>query len=170
MTPSTRPPRLAALEAHRPHLERTVQKYGGGEDTPDLVQDVYVAACQALPAFRGDASLRTWLTRIAINKTLNQHERRRSRASREAAGSWWQDAGAASPEGAAEAARRWRRVQRALAAMPGTWREVVEQRLLAGRSYAAISSATRRSVGTVHRWNGLAMERVLEAAQLEERR
>lgn len=37
------------------------------EEVEDLVQDVYIRAWKALPAYRGDASPMTWLYRIAIN-------------------------------------------------------------------------------------------------------
>ena len=41
----------------------------------ELVQDVFVRAWEALPRFRADASITTWLHRIAVNAML---ERRRS--------------------------------------------------------------------------------------------
>lgn len=37
----------------------------GPNDVDDVVQDTYVRAWRALPAFRGDASARTWLYTIA---------------------------------------------------------------------------------------------------------
>jgi RNA polymerase sigma-70 factor (ECF subfamily) len=36
----------------------------------DLVQDIYVALWRALPSFRGDASLRTFVARIATNRSI----------------------------------------------------------------------------------------------------
>ena len=45
----------------------------------DLVQEIWVAAWRALPAFRGDSSLRTYLFRIAHNCGVNhvsRHARR----------------------------------------------------------------------------------------------
>ena len=41
------------------------------EDTDDLLQDIFVKICSALPSFRGDSQLYTWLYRIATNETLN---------------------------------------------------------------------------------------------------
>jgi RNA polymerase sigma-70 factor (ECF subfamily) len=40
------------------------------DDARDAVQDAFVAAFRALPRFRGDARLGTWLYRIAINAAL----------------------------------------------------------------------------------------------------
>ena len=37
----------------------------------DLVQEVFIAAFTALPRFRGDAQLTTWLYAIATNRTRN---------------------------------------------------------------------------------------------------
>jgi RNA polymerase sigma factor (sigma-70 family) len=39
-------------------------------DREDLFQDIFLAIWKALPAFRGDASERTWLYRIAHNVAL----------------------------------------------------------------------------------------------------
>ena len=36
----------------------------------DLVQDIYFAVWRALPSFRGDASLRTFVARIATNRAV----------------------------------------------------------------------------------------------------
>ena len=46
----------------------------------DLTQDTFVRAWQALPRFRADANLTTWLHRIAVNAMLERRrgERRRS--------------------------------------------------------------------------------------------
>jgi RNA polymerase sigma-70 factor (ECF subfamily) len=42
------------------------------EDAADLAQDVFVRAFKGLPRFKGDASLGTWLYRIAVNVCLNR--------------------------------------------------------------------------------------------------
>ena len=48
------------------------------EFAEDIMQDILVAAWQALPSFRGDASLRSWILSIARHK-LNDYYRRRIR-------------------------------------------------------------------------------------------
>lgn len=48
------------------------------EDAKDLTQAAFVRAWQAAPEFRGEASFRTWLYRIAVNLALN-HLRDRGR-------------------------------------------------------------------------------------------
>lgn len=44
---------------------------GHAEDAEDAVQETFLRALHALPRFRGDASFRTWLLRIAVNLSLD---------------------------------------------------------------------------------------------------
>jgi RNA polymerase sigma factor (sigma-70 family) len=55
----------------------------GAADREDLFQDIFLAVWRALPGFRGDASARTWLYRIAHNVALSWQTRDRRRQSRE---------------------------------------------------------------------------------------
>ncbi len=48
-----------------------------GQGTDDVMQEVYLRAFRALPRFRGDASLKTWLYRIASNASVDHLRRRR---------------------------------------------------------------------------------------------
>lgn len=41
------------------------------EDTDDLLQEIFIKIWKALPSFRGEAQLYTWVFRIATNETLN---------------------------------------------------------------------------------------------------
>lgn len=41
----------------------------------DVAQETFLRAYRALPRFRGDASLRTWLSRITVNLCLTQRRR-----------------------------------------------------------------------------------------------
>jgi RNA polymerase sigma-70 factor, ECF subfamily len=45
---------------------------GNHEDAADLAQDVFLRAYRALPQFKGDAAVGTWLHRIAVNVCLNK--------------------------------------------------------------------------------------------------
>jgi len=45
---------------------------GNHEDAADLAQDVFVRAFRALPRFKGESSVGTWLHRIAVNVCLNR--------------------------------------------------------------------------------------------------
>lgn len=46
-------------------------------EAEDIVQEAYVSAFAHLEAFRGDASLATWLSRIVINEALDRLRKRR---------------------------------------------------------------------------------------------
>ena len=50
------------------HIRRFVYCH---DDADDLVQEVFIKIWAALPSFRGDAQLFTWLYRIATNEALN---------------------------------------------------------------------------------------------------
>ena len=53
-------------------------------EAEEVVQDAYIRAYQALPGFRGEAALGTWLTRIAINKALERLRKRKTQATAQA--------------------------------------------------------------------------------------
>ena len=44
---------------------------GTVDDAEEAVQETFLRALRALPRFRGDASVRTWLFRIATNNTID---------------------------------------------------------------------------------------------------
>lgn len=53
--------------------------FGNEQDAEDLAQDVLFTAFRKLHQFRGDASFRTWLNRIAANTCKNEIRRRSRR-------------------------------------------------------------------------------------------
>jgi RNA polymerase sigma-70 factor (ECF subfamily) len=69
---------LVAL--HQERIARTVYRltgWGRQQDVEDIMQEVFLAALNHGHSFRGDASLSTWLTAIAVNK-CRSHRRRLS--------------------------------------------------------------------------------------------
>jgi RNA polymerase sigma-70 factor, ECF subfamily len=62
--------RLVALH-HRTLLALCHSILGHAEDAEDAVQETFLRALRALPGFRGDAAVRTWLCRIAVNVCRN---------------------------------------------------------------------------------------------------
>ena len=50
------------------------------EDTNDLLQDIFIKIWTALPSFRGDAKLYTWIYRVATNEVLNHLRKKRFKA------------------------------------------------------------------------------------------
>src|SRR2546426_24744 len=49
---------------------------GNHEEADDVSQEAFLRAYRALPGFRGDASFRTWITRIVINLALSARRAR----------------------------------------------------------------------------------------------
>ena len=50
------------------------------EDTDDLLQDIFVKIWSALPSFRGESQLYTWIYRIATNESLNFLQKQKIRS------------------------------------------------------------------------------------------
>jgi RNA polymerase sigma-70 factor (ECF subfamily) len=69
------------LRAHVPVLDRLLTRLAGPSgDVDDLLQTTLIEAVTAFPRFRGEASVQTWLCRIAVNvfrHHLRHPERRR---------------------------------------------------------------------------------------------
>ena len=70
------------MEEHQNLVRSTVAGMLG--DTPeadDVAQEAFIRFYKALPDFRGDAQVGTYLSRIAINLSLNELKRRKRRKS-----------------------------------------------------------------------------------------
>ncbi len=50
------------------------------DDTHDLLQDIFIKIWAALPDFRGNSSLYTWIYRIATNEVLNHLRKHKLRS------------------------------------------------------------------------------------------
>lgn len=50
------------------------------EDTNDLLQDIFIKIWSALPSFRGEARLYTWIYRVATNEVLNHLRKQKFKA------------------------------------------------------------------------------------------
>jgi RNA polymerase sigma-70 factor, ECF subfamily len=56
----------------RPRIQRYLARLVGETEAEDLTQEVFVRVHRALPAFRGEARLSTWIYRIATNAALDR--------------------------------------------------------------------------------------------------
>ena len=69
------------VEAYTERLYWHVRRFlCSHDDTNDLLQDIFIKVWAALPSFRGEAQLYTWLYRIATNEVLNFLRRQKVRA------------------------------------------------------------------------------------------
>ena len=63
---------------HAPRVDAVVRRFASDPDlAQDIAQEVWIQIFRALPSWRGDAKLSTWIHRIAINRTLNAVRRAR---------------------------------------------------------------------------------------------
>jgi RNA polymerase sigma-70 factor (ECF subfamily) len=71
----------------RAHQDRVysfcVRMLSDREDALDVAQEVFLSAYRNMAGFRGEASLSTWLLRIAANRCLNRIRQRSTRTARE---------------------------------------------------------------------------------------
>ncbi|MEO8043129.1 MAG: sigma-70 family RNA polymerase sigma factor [Acidobacteriota bacterium] len=134
---------------------------GDPEEARDLTQETFLSALKAIKSFRGDAELKTWLFRIALN-----HSRNRFR--------WWKrrkrnetisldkpiGEGTAtvsdtiaddceSPEQAVLRLERRERLMKALSALPEIFRETIVLCDIEGLGYEETARSLNINLGTV---------------------
>ena len=149
--------------------ERSGEIYGllyrlteNSEDARDLTQETFLRAFQSIGQFRGDADLRTWIYRIAINQARNRWRwwRRRRRdvtVSLDSKSEHREQPLAATlraldtdtPEQNTLARERERALRSALQAVGRVYREAVILRDIEGLTYDEVSVALGISIGTV---------------------
>ena len=131
------------------------------EEAKDLTQETFLRAFQSINTFRGEADLRTWIYRIAINQARNRWRwwRRRRRDSTVSLEST-DDAGhqaliarlksdSSDPEHDALARERERMLSKAPKGLRRFYREAVILRDIEGFAYEEIAVALDINVGTV---------------------
>lgn len=63
-------------EGFRPRVLRYLSRLVGEAEAEDLTQSVMLKISEALPGFRGDSSVSTWIYRIATNAALDRLRRK----------------------------------------------------------------------------------------------
>lgn len=136
------------------------------QDTEDVVQEVFLTAYESLPGFRGEASLSTWLHRIAVTRALNHRDRAAERIRRASQPLAQEDAAGAGrdlPDGIAaagispdptplqllEADELRRRLSHCLDRLPEAWRAILCLRDAESQAYQEISRTLGIALGTV---------------------
>ncbi len=133
-------------EAHAPRLYATCLRLTGDQAAAsDVLQDAFVRAWDALPAYRGESALATWLHRIAINTSLEHLRRDARRAIRVQSVESVESTGATSATARDAHVADRLDLERAMATLSSDARIVVVLRAIEGYSYAEISSLTGSS-------------------------
>ncbi len=131
-----------------------------GARAEDLTQEAFVRAWQALPTFRFDSALSTWLHRLAVNTALMELRTRRNRP-------WHEDDAAldtvAMPDTASRA-QLGRDLDRAVASLPPRARAVLVLHDVEGWKHEEIAAELGMAVGSskaqLHRARGLLRARI----------
>ena len=71
------PPFQSLIDEHARDLRRFLVACVGPVDADDCLQETLISALRAYPRLTSDQNLRGWLVRIARNKALDHHRRRR---------------------------------------------------------------------------------------------
>ncbi|MEP9402075.1 RNA polymerase sigma factor [Sphingomonas sp. VNH70] len=141
------------VRRYKQPLHRTVARLTGDEDEAvDIVQDAFIAAHASIARFDAARSMRTWLTRIAVNKARDW---RRRRIVRRFVSAILPDTAVEVPDDmpaiddAAADRAELRRVEAAIARLPATLREVLVLRTIDGLTQAEVGEALGVSDKTV---------------------
>ncbi|WP_317348676.1 sigma-70 family RNA polymerase sigma factor [Pusillibacter faecalis] len=124
-------------------------------DAEEAAQEAFLAAWQALPAFRGDASFATWLYRLVSNACVDIL--RREGRHQAMAGPSLDDEESSpeppdkspSPHALAERAELRRQIEAGLAALPPEYRQVLILREIHQCTYDEIAQICSIDLGTV---------------------
>lgn len=114
----------------------------------EVAQDVFVRLFRSLPGFRGESNLRTWLTRVTLNRCADVR-RRQIRMKRDVPlddVAYTLSSDSCESLGASDEKER---VRYAVDALPDAQRMIVQLKYGAGLSYEQISHTLRIPVGTV---------------------
>jgi RNA polymerase sigma-70 factor, ECF subfamily len=149
---------------HQPIYSLIARTIPTGSDAADVTQEVFVKIYRGIAGFHGDASLRTWIYRIALHEASNQRRwwsrHRRQEVTIEAEtgdssegqplciGDTLVDEHESPFEMAAQSEMR-ERVEAALREIPEPFRAVVVLRDLEGFAYEEIAEILNVNLGTV---------------------
>jgi RNA polymerase sigma-70 factor (ECF subfamily) len=145
---------------------------GNAEDAADVTQETFMRAHRRMAQFRGEATLSTWLYRVAVNLSITQlrrHARHRLQSLEElppdAVGALESDARDTEPETMLQMQEEGALVRRVLNTLPAEYRAVLALRHFQQLAYEQIAEALGVSLSQVktrlHRARKMFKERFL---------
>ena len=136
------------VRLHRESVYRVARRIvGTHERADDVTQEAFVRAWRALPGFRGESRVATWLVRIAINVARSAGVERGPHVALVEADGLPDPAEGADAGLLRRAARR--RIRRAVRDLPPRQREVVALKVFSEMTYEDVASAMGLTVGAV---------------------
>ncbi len=139
-------------------------------DAEDVLQETMVAAVRALPDFRGQSLLFTWLCGIAQHKIADHRRRRGPAGEKVAIPLQDDDPPSSATDGYAQNLETRVAVRQALAMLPSGHRQVLLLKYVQGLSVDEIAVATGRSFKSVESLLSRAREGLRVALEPETRR
>lgn len=155
---------ILIAQYHQPLYSLIARSLNDPADAADITQEVFIKVFRSIGGFHGDASLRTWLYRIALREASNQrrwwsrHKRQEITIDSEPFpgdddGNFSLSAtladDAESPFDHAAHAEVRQRVEDALRQIPEAFRTIVILREIEGFSYEEIAEILNTNLGTV---------------------
>jgi len=157
---------LLIAQYHQPLYSLIARSINDPADAADLTQEVFIKVFRSIRGFHGDASLRTWLYRIALREASNQRRwwSRHKRQEITIDSSYDADADAESdslclsatladpgdsPYDQAVQSESRERLEAALRQLPQAFRTVVVLREIEGFAYEEIAEILDLNLGTV---------------------
>jgi RNA polymerase sigma-70 factor (ECF subfamily) len=144
-------------EFQRPIYNYLLRMTQNQAEAEDLTQETFIRVHRSLPSFRGEASLSTWIYRIATNVSLDHFRRNATRQAKtalsleetESEGEWIVDAAASPPEQVAAQSEMSDCVQRFIQGLPPSYRTVMVLHDLQGLKNREIADVLDCSLDTV---------------------
>jgi RNA polymerase sigma factor (sigma-70 family) len=140
------------LEAVGPKMVAVVRAVLGpcAQNLDDAAQESLIALVDALPLFRGDASIVHYARRIALRTALRARRRERRLAPRAAElGAVQQECSGVDAHTASAAARRKEAIRQLLCELPAPQAEAFGLRVVLGYSLDEVATSTAAPVNTV---------------------
>ncbi|MFH1567379.1 MAG: RNA polymerase sigma factor [Gemmatimonadota bacterium] len=122
---------------------------GSADEALDAAQETFLNLIEALPGFRGECALTTWIYRVALNTCRGRGRRRQQLRSREAPLAAEPAAREPSSHQVLEEAERRDQVRQAIDDLPDPYREVVVLHYLQDLGYEEIAAVLEIPLGTV---------------------
>ena len=130
------------------------------EDTDDLLQDIFIKIWSALPSFRGDSQLYTWIYRIATNEALNFLNKQKVRAALQFESLTSQMEDKIDEDPWFNGDQMQRNLMKAVQRLPRKQRTVFTMRWFEDMSYEDISEILGTSVGALKASYHFAVEKI----------
>lgn len=139
------------------HVRRFVNSH---EDADDLLQEIFLKVWAALPSFRGESQLFTWVWRIATNETLNHLRKEKVRAALKFSSVDAEMERRIQADPYFKGTDAERELAKAVLKLPEKQRQVFIMRWWDDLSYEEMSAITGTSVGSLKASYHIAQEKV----------